>query len=139
MLIPDRNDSDDEIDKMTRWVVANLGPDVPHHFTAFHPDFKMSDVPATPANTLSRARQIALDNGERYVYTGNVHDPAGQTTYCHGCGATLIERDWYRLGRWGLDGEGACDSCGTTCSGHFEAAPGDWGPRRQPISIKNWT
>ena len=83
---------------MTRWVAGALGPDVPLHFTAFHPDFKMNDVPPTPPATLSRARDIALDNGVRHAYTGNVHDPAGGSTYCHSCGGLLIERDWYRLG-----------------------------------------
>jgi pyruvate formate lyase activating enzyme len=138
LLIPGHNDSDDEIDKMTRWIVTNLGPDVPHHFTAFHPDFRMMDLPPTPSATLSRAREIARGNGERYVYTGNVHDPAGQTTYCHDCGSVLVERDWYRLGEWGLDDQGRCASCGTICSGRFESQPEDWGPRRQPVSIRNW-
>ena len=135
LLIPGRNDSDREIDEMTRWVVANLGPDVPHHFTAFHPDFKMSDVPPTPPATLTRARQIAIDNGLRYVYTGNVHDAEGQTTTCHSCGAVLIERDWYRLGEWGLTAEGRCAICGTECAGRFDPEPGTWGPHRRPIRI----
>ncbi len=135
LLIPGLNDSDEEIDAMTKWVVEHLGPDVPHHFTAFHPDFKMMDRPPTPPTTLSRARRIALDNGERYVYTGNVHDPAGQTTYCHHCGAVLIERDWYRLGRWGLDAEGRCAACGTPCAGMFEPTPGTWGSRRMPVRL----
>jgi pyruvate formate lyase activating enzyme len=138
LLIPGHNDSDDEIDEMTRWIVENLGPDVPHHFTAFHPDFKMTDLPPTPTSTLTRARQIAVDNGERYVYTGNVHDSAGQTTYCHACGSSLIERDWYRLGKWGLDDAGRCSSCHTPCSGHFESAPGEWGPRRRPVRTRDW-
>ncbi len=135
LLIPGLNDSDEEIDAMTKWVVEHLGPDVPHHFTAFHPDFKMMDRPPTPPETLTRARKIALDNGERYVYTGNVHDPEGQTTYCHRCGAVLIERDWYRLGRWGLDAEGRCAACGTPCAGVFEAKPGTWGSRRLPVRL----
>ena len=139
LLIPDRNDSPEEIDEMTRWIVANLGPDVPHHFTAFHPDFRMMDVPHTPPETLTRARQIALENGERYVYTGNVHDTAGQSTYCHGCGARLIERDWYRLGQWSLDAEGRCTKCGHRCPGVFEAHPGTWGSRRQPVRIASYS
>ena len=108
LLIPGLNDSDGEIDAMTRWVAGRLGPDVPVHFTAFHPDFKMRDRPPTPPQTLARARRIALDNGLRYAYTGNVHDPAGQSTRCHHCGALLIERDWYRLGAWGLTADGRC-------------------------------
>ena len=138
LLIPGRNDSNEEIDQMTRWVVETLGPDVPHHFTAFHPDFKMTDVPATPKDTLIRARRIARDNGERYVYTGNVHDPDGQTTYCHNCGSILIERDWYRLGLWGLE-NGNCRACGTRCAGRFDAAPGEWGAQRRPIRIRDWS
>ncbi len=133
LLIPGLNDSDAEIDRMTRWVVDNLGPDVPHHFTAFHPDFKMLDRPPTPVQTLRRARQIALGNGLRYVYTGNVHDPDGQTTRCHGCGTVVIERDGYRLGRWGLDGKSRCLTCSEPCAGVFEDSPGGWGERRLPV------
>ncbi len=135
LLIPGLNDSDEEIDEMTTWVVEHLGPDIPHHFTAFHPSYKMMDRPSTPAGTLNRARRIAMNNGERYVYTGNVHDPAGQTTYCHICGAVLIERSGYRLGDWGLDAEGRCGRCGTPCVGVFEPKPGDWGGRRLPVRL----
>jgi len=138
LLIPGLNDSTEEIDEMTRWVVEHLGPDVPHHFTAFHPAFKMLDRPSTPAESLNRARTIAMDNGERYVYTGNVHDPAGQSTYCHHCEALLVERDGYRLGRWGLDAEGRCVQCGTPCAGVFEAMPGTWGQRRLPVRLADW-
>ncbi len=108
---------------MCAWVVDKLGPDVPMHFTAFHPDWKMLDHPRTPAATLTRARNIALANGVRYAYTGNVRDPQGASTYCHSCGELLIERDWHRIGRWGLDGEGNCAACGTPVAGHFAAAP----------------
>jgi pyruvate formate lyase activating enzyme len=135
LLIPGLNDSDEELDAMTRWVIEFLGNDVPHHFTAFHPDFKMRDREATPPSTLSRARQIALDNGLRYVYTGNVHDPTGQTTICHNCASPLIERDWYKLGGWNLDDDGRCDRCGTPCAGVFESSPGNWGSRRQPVRL----
>jgi pyruvate formate lyase activating enzyme len=135
LLIPGENDSADEIDAMTRWVVSELGPDVPMHFSAFHPDFRMLDHPPTPLATLRRARQIALDNGVRYAYTGNVHDTEGDTTYCHACGQALIERDWYRLLGWHLDEAGRCRNCRTPCAGVFEAAPGDWGARRQPVRI----
>ena len=138
LLIPGLNDSDDEIDAMTRWVVEHLGRDVPHHFTAFHPDFKMRDRPATPSATLSRARSIAVENGERYAYTGNVRDAASQTTDCHACDATLIERDGYRLGAWGLGPDGACARCGAACAGVFTTEPGTWGARRQPVRIADW-
>ncbi len=135
LLIPGENDSPGEIDEMTRWVVSTLGPEVPMHFSAFHPDFKMNDLPPTPPETLTRARRIALDNGVRYAYTGNVVDPAGGSTYCHACGELLIGRDWYRLGRWRLDDCGRCLTCGTACAGRFEGPPGDWGPRRLPVRI----
>jgi len=139
LLIPGLNDSDEEIDAMTKWVVDNLGDDVPHHFTAFHPDFKMRDRPPTPPSSLDRARTIALENGERYVYTGNVRDTAGQTTYCDSCSTMLIERDWYRLGDWGLDGAGRCAACGTPCPGVFESGPGRWGARRRPVRLADWS
>ena len=135
LLIPGLNDSDAEIDAMTRWVAGQLGPDVPVHFTAFHPDFKMRDRPPTPPATLTRARRIAAGNGLRYAYTGNVHDPAGQSTRCHGCGALLIERDWYRLGAWRLTADGRCVTCDTPLAGVFDGPPGTWGPRRLPVRI----
>ncbi len=135
LLIPGHNDSDAELDAMTRWVCERLGPDVPMHFTAFHPDWKMTDVPATPPATLARARAIALRNGIRHAYTGNVHDAAGGSTYCHGCGARLIERDWYEIGEYTLTDEGRCKACGTRCAGVFDGPAGDWGSRRQPIRI----
>ena len=127
LLIPGENDSDAEIDEMTRWVVETLGPDVPMHFTAFHPDFKMKNLPPTPPKTLARARGIAIDNGVRYAYTGNVVDPAGGSTYCHGCGKLVMERDWYRLGSWNLDDRGRCLGCGTECAGRFDGPPGNGG------------
>src|SRR5262249_17537157 len=102
LLIPGENDSDSELEEMTQWIMKNLGPDVPLHFSAFHPDYKMLNVPPTPRETLTRARQIAIKNGLRYVYTGNVHDKAGGSTYCHRCRALLIGRDWYVLSEWNL-------------------------------------
>jgi len=135
LLIPGYNDSDAEIDTMTRWVVEELCPDVPMHFTAFHPDWKLRDAPPTPPATLTRARAIARRNGVRHAYTGNVHDPDGGSTWCHQCGALLIERDWYRLGHWGLDGAGRCAACGTPCAGVFESRPGSWGSRRRPVAF----
>jgi pyruvate formate lyase activating enzyme len=135
LLIPGENDSDQELNRMTSWVVSNLGPDVPMHFTAFHPDWKMRDKPATASGSLLRAREIARENGVRYAYTGNVHDEAGQSTYCHVCDLKLIGRDWYELGVWNLTAEGNCVDCGTPCAGVFDRRPGDWGSRRKPIRL----
>lgn len=135
LLIPEQNDSNVEIDKMTRWVVDHLGTDVPMHFTAFHPDWKMLDTPPTPPKTLTRARQIALSNGIQYAYTGNVHDRNGSSTYCHHCGTLLIERDWYRLGEWKLNHQGHCLDCGTALAGRFSGPPGNWGAKRMPVRI----
>jgi pyruvate formate lyase activating enzyme len=135
LLIPGLNDSDAELDEMTRWVVEHLGPDVPMHFTAFHPDWKMLDRPATPPATLRRARRIAMANGVRYAYTGNVVDPEGQATRCHACDGLLIERDGYEITGWGLAPGGTCRGCGTRCAGVFEASPGTWGERRRPVRL----
>lgn len=135
LLIPGENDSDAELEAMTQWIVETLGPDVPLHFTAFHPDWKMRDIPATPPQTLARARTIALKNGIRYAYTGNVHDQIGGSTYCHHCGALLIERDWYELGEWGLTDDGHCRQCGTPMAGVIAGAPGRWGSKRLPVRV----
>ena len=135
LLIPGLNDSDAELDAMTRWVVDELGPDVPMHFTAFHPDYKLLDRPPTPATTLSRARTIALANGVRYAYTGNVHDEAGGSTRCHACGERLIGRDWYTLTAWNLTDDGRCHRCDTPCAGVFDGPPGRWGARRLPVQL----
>jgi len=138
LLIPGKNDSDDELNRMTAWLVENLGPDVPMHFSAFHPDWKMMDVPATPVSTLIRAREIALKNGVRYAYVGNVHDKAHESTYCHQCGELLIGRDWYVLSDWNLSDDGHCRSCGAACAGVFDGLPGNWGARRLPVRLKDW-
>ncbi len=138
LLIPGLNDSEAELQALTQWVVGHLGPDVPLHFTAFHPDWKLRDRPPTPPATLSRARAIAHQNGVRYAYTGNVHDRGGGSTYCHHCGESLIGRDWYVLGDWNLDPTGRCRRCGTPCAGVFESEPGDWGARRQPVQLRNF-
>ncbi len=135
LLIPGQNDSDMELQAMTKWVVEHLGRDVPMHFTAFHPDWKMMDIKSTPISTLKRARKIAMDNGVHYAYTGNVHDSDGSSTWCHECGELLIERDWYQLGRWGLNSDGGCSHCGTAIPGLFEAEPDSFGPRRIPVHI----
>lgn len=138
LLIPGENDSESELEEMTQWVVEHLGPEVPMHFTAFHPDFKMLDHPPTPPATLTRARAIAMKNGVRYAYTGNVHDETGESTYCHHCGQKLIGRDWYLLSDWNLTADGRCSKCGTPCAGVFEARPGDWGARRQPVRLREF-
>jgi pyruvate formate lyase activating enzyme len=135
LLIPGVNDSDEELERMTRWVVAELGPDVPMHFTAFHPDYKMLDRPPTPPHTLARARAIARENGVRFAYTGNVHDRDGGSTYCAECGALVIERDWYALGTYALDDHGSCAACGAQVPGVFAGPPGTWGPRRLPVRL----
>jgi pyruvate formate lyase activating enzyme len=137
LIIPGENDSDDELNSMTAWVVERLGPAVPMHFTAFHPDFKMLGTPATPSRTLTRAREIALANGVTYAYTGNVHDRRGGSTYCARCGQLLVGRDWYQLTAWNLD-DGACSRCGTPCPGRFDKRPGSWGPRRLPVRISDY-
>jgi pyruvate formate lyase activating enzyme len=135
LLIPGENDSDAEIEEMTKWVVENLGPDVPMHFTAFHPDWKMLDKPPTPKQTLLNARKIALANGVRYAYVGNVHDKSASSTYCHGCGNLLIGRDWHQLSEWNLDAAGHCTFCGTQCAGVFAEKPGSWGAKRRSVSM----
>jgi pyruvate formate lyase activating enzyme len=136
LLIPGENDSRPEVEALSRWVMERLGPDVPLHFTAFHPDWKMLDKPATPASTLGLARRIARDAGLRYVFTGNTHDEEGQSTYCHLCEARLIGRDWYDLTGWNLTADGRCTACGTPCPGVFEGPPGIWGRRRRPIRVR---
>jgi len=138
LLIPGENDSEAEVEALTQWVVEQLGPDVPLHFTAFHPDWKMLEKPPTPPATLSRARRIALKNGVRYAYTGNVHDSAGGSTYCHQCGQRLIGRDWYVLSDWQLTDEGHCRFCGAACAGVFAGPPGTWGPKRLPVRLRNY-
>lgn len=135
LLIPGRNDSDEELDRLTAWMADRLGPDVPLHFTAFHPDYKMRDVPPTPPATLTRAREHGLRNGLHYVYTGNVHDDVGASTWCPTCGALLMERDWYELGRWGLTDDGRCRRCDTAIPGRFDGPPGSWGRRRVPVRL----
>ncbi len=135
LLIPGQNDSPQEILAMCRWIAKHLGQDVPLHFSAFHPDWKMRDIPATPRETLSQARDIARSEGLKYVYTGNVHDPQGSSTYCPACGKRLIERDWYQLGEWHLAAGNTCAYCHTPIPGHFETTPGTWGAKRQGVRI----
>jgi len=135
LLIPGYNDSSSELEKLSRWVVERLGPDIPLHFSAFHPDWKMTGVERTSHSTLKCAREIAQANGIHHVYLGNVHDREGSSTYCHACGQILIGRDWYVLSDWNLDPQGRCSNCLEPCPGHFDPTPGNWGSRRQPIRI----
>jgi len=134
LVIPQENDSQDEIARMCQWILNNLGDSVPLHFTAFHPDFRLTKHQATPASTLTRARKQALDTGLKYVYTGNVNDAERQSTYCPNCKARLIERDWYEIGQFRIK-NGRCFKCKEVIAGRFENSKGDWGRRRQPVII----
>ncbi len=138
LLIPGENDSDREINEMTQWIYEHLGPDVPHHFTAFHPDWRMTNKTHTSASSLTRARKIAMDNGLHYVYMGNVHDEKGASTYCSKCGTLLIGRDWYVITEWNLH-QGRCPNCGETCPGVFEEHVGTWGAKRLPVRLANYS
>lgn len=135
LIIPGENDSEAELQAMTQWVVEHLGPDVPMHFTAFHPDWKMTDKPSTSMASLLTARTIALNNGVRYAYIGNVHNKAADSTYCHHCGERLIGRDWYELSEWNLDAKGQCRFCQTPCAGLFQPSPGQWGAKRMAVRL----
>jgi len=135
LIIPGENDTEREIDEMTAWVVEHLGPDVPMHFSAFHPDYRMQDKSRTPFEKLTMARRVALANGVRHAFTGNVHDLGRQSSYCHICGTRVIGRDWYELSEWHLDDTGHCLSCGTRMAGVFDGPPGTWGRKRQAVEI----
>lgn len=135
LVIPDENDDPKEIEAMSKWIMENLGPDVPIHFTAFHPDWKMMDKQPTPPATLSRCRQIALEQGLHYAYTGNVHDVIGGSTYCHGCKKCVIERDWYNILAYHLTNDGHCNFCNTQIPGVFEGPHGTWGSKRVPVRL----
>lgn len=134
LMIPGKNDSESEIAQMCDWIVSKLGPEVPVHFTAFHPDYKMRDIPPTPHQTLLRAREQAIKAGIKYAYVGNVDDVQGQSTYCPSCDKLLIERNWYELGKFNIS-EGSCSYCSTSISGRFESEQGTWGRKRQPVQI----
>jgi pyruvate formate lyase activating enzyme len=135
LLIPGQNDSNAELEEATRWVVEHLGPDVPWHFTAFHPDYKMLGMDRTPTSTLQRACDIARRAGMNHVYTGNVVDEAGGSTYCSHCGRCVIGRSGYEISAWNLSDAGRCLSCDTPCPGTFEGPPGSWGARRQVVHL----
>jgi pyruvate formate lyase activating enzyme len=134
LLIPNNNDSDEELTAMCAWLRRELGPDVPLHFSAFHPDYKLLEVPPTPKATLTRARDIALRAGLHYVYTGNVHDRTGGTTFCPGCNKPLIERDWHEIESYALTPDGRCKHCGAPIPGRFEAFHGQHG--RYPFRVR---
>jgi pyruvate formate lyase activating enzyme len=135
LLIPGENDSDAEIAALSAWVMAECGPDVPLHFTAFHPDHRMRDHPRTPVETLLRARAIGRGAGLNHVYVGNAHHAAAQSSYCAGCGARVIGRDWHVLTHWALDPRGRCTACGTVFPGVIDGPPGRWGGRRQRLRM----
>jgi pyruvate formate lyase activating enzyme len=135
LLIPGKNDSTAEIEAESKWIRRELGTDVPLHFTAFHPDYKMLDTAPTPASTLTRARKIALAEGLRFVYTGNVHDREGGTTFCPGCGQAVIVRDWYEILSYTLTPEGRCRHCDTRLPGRYGAFERPWGRKRVPVHV----
>jgi pyruvate formate lyase activating enzyme len=135
LLIPGHNDSEAELHQLAEWVLRDLGPDVPLHFSAFHPDYKMMDIPHTPVATLRRARAIARAEGLRYVYPGNVQDREGDTTECPGCGTAVLVRDWYEIVETRLDSGGRCGACGTPIPGRFGAEIGNFGRRRMRVVV----
>jgi pyruvate formate lyase activating enzyme len=135
LLIPGKNDTDEELRAMCGWIRRELGPDVPLHFTAFHPDFKMTDLEPTPPATLARARRIGLDEGLNYVYTGNVHDKEGGTTFCPACRRAVIVRDWYRILQYAVTAEGRCNHCAAAVAGRYETFREPFGPRRIPVRL----
>ncbi|MDQ6620518.1 MAG: AmmeMemoRadiSam system radical SAM enzyme [Pseudomonadota bacterium] len=137
LLIPGKNDSEEELTAMSKWIARELGPDVPLHFTAFHPDYKMTDIGPTPKSTLVRAREIARNEGLHYVYTGNVHDTEGGTTFCPSCAKPLIVRDWHEILAYNISPEGSCAHCHTPIAGVFGSRPGHWGRRRVPIRVRS--
>ncbi len=139
LLIPGENDSDEELRTLARWIGEHLGVDVPLHFSAFHPDWKMLNLPPTLPATLRRARHLAMEQGLHYVYTGNVHDPQGESTFCPACGSKVIGRDGYTLTAWHLTDEGHCRACGTPCAGVFAAPPRQRGARRRPVRLRDFT
>jgi pyruvate formate lyase activating enzyme len=139
LLIPGANDSDQEIEALSRWIERELGRDVPLHFTAFHPDYKLTDRPATPAATVQRARHIARACGLQHVYTGNIHDAEGGTTHCPSCQTPLIVRDWHHIQSYALN-YNACPSCGKALAGRFTSHADGFkqlGRRRIPVSFKS--
>jgi len=118
LMIPTLNDDPVETRKLAEWILAHLGPDVPLHFTAFHPDFKLRDKPRTPPETLHQARRIAREVGLRYVYEGNIFSDAANTT-CPGCGNLLVKRSWHDVMQNRIR-KSACPDCGFQIPGVWE-------------------
>lgn len=137
LIIPGENDDPAELHAMCEWIRQNLGAEIPLHFTAFHPDYKLLNTPRTPLATLEMARTIAINCGLKHVYTGNVAATDSGSTYCSHCGQLLIERCQYQLGQWNLDPQGCCNRCNTPLAGQFEATPGHWGARRQVVRFQS--
>lgn len=135
LLIPGHNDGTDVLTDQCRWIASELGPDVPVHFTAFHPDFKMMDAPPTPPRTLVRARSIAIDAGLHFVYTGNARTANGSTTFCPQCQTALIERDGYTIDSYLLTPDGHCSTCGRAIPGRWGEQAGTFGNHRIPIRV----
>ena len=135
LIIPTHNDGDDEIRRMADWMLENLGADVPVHYSAFHPDYRMTDLPSTPGKTLANARRIALDAGLHHVYTGNIHDPEGDTTFCPHCNGRVIERNWYEIEHYRLTETGNCPTCGTKIAGRFGHYTEPFGRQRIPVTM----
>ena len=138
LLIPGENDSVGEIERMSAWIAEKLGPEVPLHFTAFHPDYKLQGVSSTPVTTLKRSREIAMKNGLRFVYTGNVRDESGGSTSCPACGNILIGRDWYNITKYNLTNDGLCSRCRARCPGIFDGPAGSWGSKRTPVYLRDF-
>jgi pyruvate formate lyase activating enzyme len=135
LVIPRYNDSDDDLHRLVDWVATELGPDIPLHFSAFHPDHKMMDVPRTPASTLLKARQTALDSGLHFVYTGNIADSTSSTTYCPQCNQSLVERSQYEITTYRLTPDGNCFTCATPIPGRWPVHPGTFGNHRAPVRV----
>ncbi len=133
LLIPGENDTPDELHALTSWIAEKLGPDVPLHFSAFHPDYRFTQRPPTSHQSLKQARGIALKNGLNYVYLGNVRDLENAATYCSHCGKTLITRVGYELKEWQVNEKGCCNYCGSKIPGVFEDQPGNWGNQYRRI------
>src|SRR5258706_14081724 len=136
LLIPGKNDSDAELEAEARWIRKHLGTDVPLHFTAFHPDWKMTDLPRTPAETLTRAREIARLARLRYAYTAILHEEEGATTYCPACENAVVVRDWYEIRSYRLTEEGACTFCGAALAGRYRKFGKPFGARRIPVRLE---
>ncbi|NLX56679.1 MAG: AmmeMemoRadiSam system radical SAM enzyme [Planctomycetaceae bacterium] len=134
LIIPGENDAPDELRRMCDWLLEHVGDEVPLHFTAFHPDFRMRDHPATPHETLLAAYELARSQGIKYVYVGNVHDPQHDSTYCPACGTLLIARNWHQVGAYHLR-DNRCAQCAAPIAGRFLDQPGEWGQRRLPVRI----